>query len=129
MQRINYPKEMNAKTQDNLLLKLLSEKDLQAFKRNIEELGEDNDYFHFSDKMDEEPIPKKSLIVGGGLHKPEQALMRCEEIGSRHLSLPRPGQVTILDIMNDRRGGQPAFSEVGSLQPGREVQNQAQLRC
>lgn len=121
MQRNINPKDMNGKTQDNLLFKLLSEKELQAFKRNIEELGEDNDYFHFSDKMDEEPIPKKSLIVSN-FPKPEQSAMRCEEIGSRHLSLPRPGQVTILDIMNDRRGGQPAFSEVGALELDGKVQ-------
>lgn len=105
-------KDQHTKPKQSALYNLLSKQELQAFEKNIAELGEDNDYFQFPEKMDLESLPKKNLIVGSGSPKPESICSHADYSASRQLSLPRHGQITMLDIVNDRKTGQPTSSEV-----------------
>ena len=93
---------------DSLLSKLLSEHDLKAFRKNIEELGEENGFLDNEDQMDEEPLPKKTLVLK---MNPKTSPERLDD--SLHISraVCRPGQTTMLDIVNDRKSGMPTQAE------------------
>lgn len=106
-------KDASSTGAQSILSKLLSENDLMAFKKNLEDLGEEStDYFKFDEKLEEEAMPKKHIVIETKTSKEHHIKKTPLDKTHHSKSLAKTQPVTMFDIVNDRKSGQPTASEV-----------------
>lgn len=106
----DYPKS----PENSILNKYLTQTELRAFKKTIEELGESTECLNSpSNGMMEEEIPTKKFAAskpfGSKLHRlsPPSEALDPKQVWA----ISKPAQATLFDIVSDKKSGIPTLAE------------------